>query len=236
MTAHPNFKPLSLILLGMMLVLLVGCASVSTAPTQMGSVRFGMATPRTVQYLASQIGAMKVTISSSNGASYEQNIASPTLTGNTFSFQAINLPIGSYTASLMAYMDKAETILGGTTTSNTFTVANGETRILVFPALTLAATPVGNWKVAPNVKLKNNYKISSYKYTLSQTDGTSFSNTSMLSTANWQNVVCFSSGISTTSVTVTAKRNDSTLSKTAIATISIQADQTLTSNLTISIP
>lgn len=236
MTAHPSFKQLSLIFLGMMLVLLAGCASISTAPTPMGSVRFGMASPRTIQYLASQIRGLKVTVTSSTGTTYEQNFDSSALTGNSFNFQAMNLPVGSYTAHLTAYMDVAQTLVGGTTTSNSFMVSNGETTTLVFPPLTLGSTPVGNWTVAPKVTLKNNYKITSYTYTLQQTDGTSVTDTSMRSTINWENVVCFPSGISTTSVTVTAKRNGSTKTKTAIATVSVQAGQTVTSNVSLSFP
>ena len=226
-----------ILLLGIWLgSLLTGCTSAATAPV-MGYVRLGLTASRQIQYVASQIQSMQVTLTSvTTCTTYVQNLNAQDLTGGRFSFQAMDLPVGTYTARLDVYLDSAQTLLGGTSTSSTFTVNSGETTAVTFPSLILAPTPVGSWTIASNIHLGKGYHIENYQYALTETDGTIVTHASRNGTAAWSNIVCFPVGISTTSVTVEAKKGLDTFRKTAIATVSVQAGKIVTSSVNLSLP
>ncbi|MBU6428021.1 MAG: hypothetical protein KGR26_03340 [Cyanobacteria bacterium REEB65] len=115
---------------------------------------------RTVQYLASDINGIGVTIldainnSTVSWAYYEGSSLSTHLIGNLFTFSVDNLKVNdgthqngySYNAKVDAYLDASASIaIGSTTTSSPFTVSNNQTTVITsFPSLDLDATPIGN--------------------------------------------------------------------------------------------
>lgn len=113
---------------------------------------------RTVQYVSTEISAMKVSIlDASTSALVASNVYSGSsltshLSGTSFNFQVNNLVVDdsagtvSYNARVDAYLDAAATtLIGSSTTAAPFTIVSGQTTTISnFPSLALIATPVGN--------------------------------------------------------------------------------------------
>ncbi len=114
---------------------------------------------RTVQYLASDIGSMKVSVLDAGNANsvvastlYSGSSLASHLVSNAFTFQVDNLLVDkgttpySYNVRVDAYLDTSGTIdIGTAQTASPFAIATGQTTTLTsFPALQLIPTPVGN--------------------------------------------------------------------------------------------
>ncbi len=166
---HKPWPPASALIL-----LLAGCAlgpghghisgirlGTGATPLPVGSVSLTgqLGGSRTVQYLASDIGAMKVSILDAGNANalvastlYSGASLTSHLLSNKFTFTVDNLPVDkgttpySYNARVDAYIDAAATLnIGATQTASPFAIASGQTTVITsFPSLLLSPTPVGS--------------------------------------------------------------------------------------------
>lgn len=149
--------------LALVALALAGCGSTSTlsGPTY-GSARLltEATDARSVQYLASDIQAARVTVLGSvNGGAFTEitradftgaALASK-LSNNTFSFTVDNLKVSdtvtsySYQAKVDTYLETAMTTLLGNSTSSGFTVTASQTpTTITMPTLKLLASPIGS--------------------------------------------------------------------------------------------
>lgn len=142
---------------------LAGCGTQTGLTGQpYGSARLLMEATdaRSVQYVASDIQAARVTVLGSvNGGAYGEitradftgsSLASH-LSNNTFSFTVDNLKVSdtvttySYQAKVETFLETAMTTPLGTSTSSGFTVTTSQTPTTVtMPSLKLLGTPVGS--------------------------------------------------------------------------------------------
>ena len=188
---------------------------------------------RTVQYVASQVAAIRLSlVDAANGSTVTYDDLSPTLRttknnkNTTYSFAIQNLPAATYSLTLTAFADTAQTQAIGSTTSAPFSVVAGSTVSLSVPNLDLAPTPVGGWIVTAQVlALPSGATVRSYSYTLDGIDGTvttkSVKTSQSRQTHTWSNVLAYPAGVSTVSVTVTAGSRHRQATATAFATASI---------------
>ncbi|MBU6428022.1 MAG: hypothetical protein KGR26_03345, partial [Cyanobacteria bacterium REEB65] len=164
-----------------------------------GFVPMRVARERSLQYLASDVAAVTLTlVDQDDGTTYSHDYIPPNIQtssgGGDFTFDVSNLPTGTYAATVSAYMDAAMSTLGGTSVTSTFAIASGNTTAVAFPALDLAATPLGAWTVTTHVTIvSRGYSVSQYTYQLTETtnDSTSESVSSTATTAShsWGNVL-----------------------------------------------
>ncbi len=201
---------------------------------------------RQVQFLASQLAAIRLVITDlATGTTVTHDYIPPDLPRTSggqspFSFTVLDLPAGTYQATLTAYVDAAEADAVGTTTSSPFTVTAGFTEDISTPPLALAPTPVGSWTVTSTVTSKlPGFEVTGYTYRVVETDGTSASRhvetAGTALTHTWGDLMAFPAGISTVSVTVTARDAQSPrpLSATVLATGAIAPGATISSNVTV---
>ncbi|HEY9854914.1 MAG TPA: lipoprotein [Stenomitos sp.] len=142
---------------------LAGCGTqANVSGTSHGSARLMMAATeaRSVQYVAGDIQAARVTVLGSvNGGAYTEILHSDFtgstlashLSNNTFSFTVDNLKVSdtvttySYQAEIDTYLEGAMTTLLGSSLSSGFTVTASQTpTTITMPTLKLLATPVGS--------------------------------------------------------------------------------------------
>ncbi len=203
---------------------------------------------RQVQFLASQLAAVHLAITElATGVTTTHDYIRPDLPGTDgrrtpFSFAVLDLPAGPYQATLTAYADPAETEAVGTATSSPFTVAAGATVDISMPPLALAPTPVGSWTVATTVTSKlSEFRIIGYTYRVVETAGTTASRYVATSrtaiTHTWGDLVAFPAGISTVSITVTARdeRSPAPLSKTVVATGTVAPGATISTKVALAL-
>lgn len=227
-------------------LVLSACAVPERVRPETSSVRFGLERSRSIQYVTSQIRAVRVAVTNQGtGLVFSQRYAGtnlmPAAGGGRFSFEVDNLPVGTYAATLSAYLDTGESLLAGSAASPPFGVAAGATTLVSFPALRLAPTPVGGWAVTASVTLPRGYLVSTYQYALMETDGTQVPTGSVATavtrlTKSWANVMAYAPAASTASVTVSGTRRGwPTLTKTAIATATVVAGATVSSTVTVAL-
>lgn len=141
---------------------LAGCGQTGQSGPSYGSARLVLEATegRSVQYLAADIQAARVTVLGSvNGGTYSE-VSRATFTGaslashlsnNTFSFTVDNLKVSdtvtaySYQAKVETYLETAMSTLLGSSTSNGFTVTASQAPATVtMPTLKLLASPIGS--------------------------------------------------------------------------------------------
>lgn len=217
--------------------LLVGCAPRTVSPGLYGLVRLGMQPTRHAQYVASEVRAYKVTISEvASTARFVQHFSPEALKAGPFAFGVLNLPLGSYVASVEAFADGEALRSVGQSVSSPFAVGPGTEAVVAMPPLVLVPTPVGDWRIQVSVALAPGYKITEYRFALNPTSGESQTETSPANVLTWGDVAAFPSGVSTTSITVTAKKGNSARSSSALATVSILPDATVSTAVALAIP
>lgn len=200
----------------------------------------GWAADRGIQYRAAEIRALKVTITSSASGATHQKVFGPeamrlATSGASFAFEVLHLLPGTYTARVDAFLDAGATIAIGEAAAPPFVVAPNATVRVAFPSLTLAATPVGSWRIRIAASAGNGIKLESLNAELAAVDGAKASlppepaKSSRVFT--WDNVAAPAGGVSTTSVTMTATKGNQTFIQTQVATASMMAGQRVTSRL-----
>ncbi|MBO9542080.1 hypothetical protein J7643_15950 [bacterium] len=240
-----------------------GCGSrpVVTGQGATGAVRFmvGPESSRTLQYLASDIKAVRVSLKDADsGSVLRQDLftgaalaAKLPVNGHSFAFTVQNLKVADavrpagyrYQATVEAFRESAATTSLGTTTSSVFGVQQGQTSTIQLPSLTLASTPTGSWKVTVNVNLKAQWSVRSYVLSLEQTNGqlatASITTNSASLTRTFNNVVAFPSGVSTLSITVNGMKSVGGMefaSTNDTVTASIQQGTQTTSTRALNLP
>lgn len=215
-------------------------AAAPTSVAQPGAAHFVLGEDRQLQYVSAQLAALKVTLTrSSTGASSTHTYSGKSLVNGRLGFEADNLAPATYTARIDAYLDAAQTLKVGSTTSSAFTVKSGATTVVSLPPLALAATPVGKWTVGVTVTLPGGYSVKRIDWGLSPADGSTVATQSLSTTQTsvsrtWSNVPAYPTGRSTASVYVlVTRKNKPDRSATAIATLPITADTTLSSTITL---
>ncbi|HEY9854915.1 MAG TPA: hypothetical protein V6D05_04195 [Stenomitos sp.] len=228
--------------IGLLGLTLSGCTAPGVVGT--GSAHVVLPVLRRIQYVAADLRVLQVTVTSqASGQTYVRAFPAPSLTSaKPFQFVADNLPPGSYTATLQAYLDDAATLLVGSSTSAPFSVSAFTTTPVNLPNLVLAATPTGDWRMTVGVSLHGTFAVTDYAVELqtpggvrvtvpagsAQAGGTTFT---------WGNVAAYPSAVSTTSVTLTASnKKGQPVTKTQIATASITANATQSSTLQFAFP
>jgi|GEM_PF-6850552 len=224
---------------------LTGCTPPPAQTVSPGTVHVRLESSRQVQYRASQVKIL--TLSLTNQATqqrYEKDFPASRLgssaNGATLSFGAQHLPAGAYVAQAIAYLDTAKTLPGGTSTSSPFSVSGNAVTPVMLPALQLAATPTAQWTVTiATSNLTGGFKVSQYDFALKETDPTRpvVTHTAMISNSTqssqsvtWKNVLAYPAGVSTTSVTVTATRNNGERRiATASVAVSLEGGTVITS-------
>ncbi|MBO9541943.1 hypothetical protein J7643_15250 [bacterium] len=229
---------------GVSLAALAGCAA-PLAPTGLGVVQLYGDPGRRVQYRADQIGALKVTFSSSNAQALHSRVFGAEALrlssgGATFAFEALHLPPGAYLARFDAYLDPGMAIAIGSATSSAFTVFPNQMSRVLIPPLTLSPTPVGQWRIRVVTSVGKGWQFGRLTADLAAPDGTTASLPSEVAKSNrtftWENVPAPLGAISTTSVTVTATHGNQTLTRTQVATASLLADRRVTSTVSLELP
>lgn len=234
----------SLVAGGLMALAMTGCAAPGVPAT--GGARIMLPAARRIQYVSADVQSLQVTISSlATQATYLKTFPGsalvPAPTGSQFSYEADNLPPGSYTAKLEAFQDAGRTrSLGSISTS--FAVTAFATTRVTMPSLILAATPVGDWCLTIGVTLSAGYVVSDYTSQLDTPGGGSVAGPAgtALGATNaftWGDVVADPAGVSTSSMTVTAtNKKGRSITKTQIATASIASGATVSSTVSFVFP
>lgn len=224
---------------------LTGCTLPAAQPASPGTIHVRLESSRQVQYRAAQVKLLTLMLTNqATQQRYEKDFPAsrllPSANGAMLSFEAQHLPAGAYVAHAIAYMDTAKTLSGGTSTSSPFSVTGNAVTPVTLPALQLAPTPTAQWTVtvaASNVPV--GFKLSQFDFVLAEADPTrpaithtvSISNASQSSqSVSWKNVVTYPAGVSTTTVSVTATRNNGERRvATASVAVSLEGGAVITS-------
>lgn len=239
------------VLIGLPLCGCLALACSAVQPIEATSVSAGglvvsAASARRVEYLATQISAIRLTVQNTvTGQVLVYDDLAPTLisqkSGASYSFAVANLPAATYTVELTAFADAAETDAIGTSLSSPFTITPSATATVTVPNLTLDPTPTGAWTVTCQVQSAlSGLQITGYSFGLVEIDGTSTQksvhSSSTPQTHTWSNVLAYPTGVSTVSVTVNAKDKSTgqhSMTATAIGTASILSGATASTTLTV---
>ena len=142
-------------------------APVIAPAAEVGSIRIvgGTTDTRRIQYVTSEIMAARITVTNSGSRSIVSSVTfkGDSLAGNlnsstrVFNFRIDNLPVTnsvgavSYQVTVDMFLDPGATVAIGSSTSSAFTVSSASTTTVSMPALTLAATAVGNTSASLSV-------------------------------------------------------------------------------------
>lgn len=226
-------------------LVVAGCAAPGIA--ERGSAHVVLSPTRNVQYVSADIRALRVTIThQASGQAYVKTFPGSALgappSGSPLGFVAENLLPGNYQAKVEAFLDPAATLSAGSASTTPFVITAFETTPVSLAPLKLAATPVGDWQLNIGVSLHGGYTVSGYSSELSTplgstVGGPSGSSLPASSAFTWGNAPAFPTGLSTTSITVTAtNKKDRIITKTWVATASVLADATVSSAISVVFP
>ena len=190
-------------------------------------------TGRSIQVVASQVRSIRVILTGHTGKQTEKRNLRTNVSGRALSFETINLPPGTYTLKVIAFMDQDETVPCGEVTGSPFRVTSNSKTMLTLPALKLDPTPVGDWKILLSMPTEAFERIESYAYTLVLGDGTKVATISSRPITSWGNVPVWPHATCLTTLKVTARRRGETYETTGTVTATINANGLTTSSISI---